>query len=140
MVCGFWVGRIVGLGGPAPFLFYPSLYPLHSSSRALPLQRRAGPAVLPCPSTAVAAQCATFPIPSFLLPIHSPAPAETGGLRRFALAIHCGGCMVDHQKIRARIMDLKEAGVPVTNYGLLLSYAHSPAALERALQPWGLHV
>lgn len=70
----------------------------------------------------------------------SPALAETGGLRRFSLAIHCGGCMVDHQKIRARIMDLKEAGVPVTNYGLLLSYAHSPAALERALQPWGLHV
>ncbi|GAB4823876.1 hypothetical protein N2152v2_010922 [Parachlorella kessleri] len=64
---------------------------------------------------------------------------ESGGLRRFALAIHCGGCMVDHQKIRARISDLKEAGVPVTNYGLLLSYAHSPQALERALAPWGLH-
>jgi hypothetical protein len=73
-------------------------------------------------------------------PIHHVAPsAESGGLRRFALAIHCGGCMVDHQKIRARISDLKEAGVPVTNYGLLLSYAHSPAALERALAPWGLH-
>ena len=32
----------------------------------------------------------------------------------------------------------QEAGVPVTNYGLLLSYAHSPAALERAMKPWGL--
>lgn len=32
----------------------------------------------------------------------------------------------------------QEAGVPVTNYGLLLSYAHSPAAVERALRPWGL--
>lgn len=74
-----------------------------------------------------------------LLPPPTPHPAETGGLRRFALAIHCGGCMVDHQKIRARISDLKEAGVPVTNYGLLLSYAHSPAALQRALAPWGLH-
>lgn len=31
---------------------------------------------------------------------------------------------------------VQEAGVPVTNYGLLLSYAHSPAALERALKPW----
>lgn len=28
--------------------------------------------------------------------------------------------------------------MPVTNYGLLLSYAHSPAALERAMKPWGL--
>ncbi|EFN57384.1 hypothetical protein CHLNCDRAFT_142788 [Chlorella variabilis] len=35
---------------------------------------------------------------------------------------------------------LQEAGVPVTNYGLLLSYAHSPAALERAMKPWGLRM
>jgi hypothetical protein len=39
---------------------------------------------------------------------------------------------------RARILDLEEAGVPVTNYGLLLAYAHSPAAMERALLPWRL--
>ncbi|PSC71854.1 iron hydrogenase assembly [Micractinium conductrix] len=63
---------------------------------------------------------------------------EGGGLASYALAIHCGGCMIDQQKIRARLLDLKEAGVPVTNYGLLLSYAHSPAALERAMKPWGL--
>ena len=46
--------------------------------------------------------------------------------------------MIDQQKIRARIGDLAEAGVPVTNYGLLLAYAHSPAAVHRALAPWGL--
>lgn len=34
----------------------------------------------------------------------------------------------------------QEAGVPVTNYGLLLSYAHSPAAVDRALKPWGLNL
>lgn len=62
----------------------------------------------------------------------------TGGLKRFALAVHCGGCMVDAQKIRARVSDLEDAGVPVTNYGLLLAYAHSPAAMQRALEPWGL--
>ena len=33
---------------------------------------------------------------------------------------------------------LQEAGVPVTNYGLLLAYVHSPAALELAMKPWGL--
>lgn len=33
---------------------------------------------------------------------------------------------------------LQEAGVPVTNYGLLLSYATSPVALERAMKPWGV--
>ncbi|KAL4444885.1 hypothetical protein ABPG77_003935 [Micractinium sp. CCAP 211/92] len=63
---------------------------------------------------------------------------DGGGLGSYALAVHCGGCMIDQQKMRARILDLQEAGVPVTNYGLLLSYAHSPAALERAMKPWGL--
>jgi len=33
---------------------------------------------------------------------------------------------------------MEEAGVPVTNYGLFLSYMHSPAALRRAMEPWGL--
>ena len=46
--------------------------------------------------------------------------------------------MIDAQKMRARIGDLAESGVPITNYGLLLAYAHSPAALQRALHPWGL--
>ena len=62
----------------------------------------------------------------------------TGGLGRFKLAVHCGGCMVDPQKIRARVSDLEEAKVPVTNYGLLLAYAHSPDAMRRALEPWGV--
>jgi GTPase SAR1 family protein len=63
---------------------------------------------------------------------------EIENLDKFALAVHCGGCMVDSQKIRARVSDLTEAGVPVTNYGLLLAYAHSPEAMKRALEPWGV--
>ncbi|KAI8474409.1 MAG: hypothetical protein J3K34DRAFT_518152 [Monoraphidium minutum] len=62
---------------------------------------------------------------------------EEGGLGRFRLALHCGGCMIDAQKMRARLMDMEEAGVPVTNYGLFLSYVHDPAALARCLEPWG---
>lgn len=61
-----------------------------------------------------------------------------GGLQRFKLAIHCGGCMIDAQKMVARISDLMEAKVPVTNYGLLLAYTHSPEAMQRALEPWGV--
>jgi hypothetical protein len=61
-----------------------------------------------------------------------------GGLRRFKLAIHCGACMIDRQKMRARLMDMREAGVPVINYGLFLSYVKSKAALQRAIEPWGL--
>jgi hypothetical protein len=64
---------------------------------------------------------------------------EGGGLGRYKAAIHCGGCMIDPQKMRARLQDLAEAGVPVTNYGLFLSWAHcGGAALRRALAPWGV--
>lgn len=63
---------------------------------------------------------------------------EDGKLSSFKLALHCGGCMIDAQKMRARLMDMQEAGVPVTNYGLFLSYVHDPKALARCLEPWGL--
>jgi hypothetical protein len=59
-------------------------------------------------------------------------------LSKYQLSIHCGGCMIDPQKMRARISDMEEAGIPVTNYGLFLSYVHSPHALARALEPWGV--
>lgn len=59
-----------------------------------------------------------------------------GGLGRFKLAIHCGACMIDTQKMRARMLDMEEAHVPVINYGMLLAYAQSRHALERAVEPW----
>jgi len=34
----------------------------------------------------------------------------------------------------------EDAGVPVTNYGLFLSYVQSPQALERVLEPWGVQL
>ncbi|GBG78899.1 hypothetical protein CBR_g28613 [Chara braunii] len=62
------------------------------------------------------------------------------GLRQYQLAIHCGGCMVDRQKILARITDLEEAGVPVTNFGLVLSYAAAPEAFARVLEPYDVEI
>lgn len=52
-------------------------------------------------------------------------------LSKYKLAIHCGGCMADRQKYSRRIIKLKEAGVPVTNYGLFLSWIHNPLAVKR---------
>ena len=72
-----------------------------------------------------------------LLRPHREYPDEKD-LSKYQLALHCGGCMIDPQKMRARISDMEEAGIPVTNYGLFLSYVHSPHALARALEPWGL--
>lgn len=41
-------------------------------------------------------------------------------------------------QMQQRLADLGEAEVPVTNYGIFFSWAASPTALRRALEPWGL--
>nr|ANM86740.1 HydF [Stygiella incarcerata]ANM86879.1 HydF [Stygiella incarcerata] len=61
-------------------------------------------------------------------------------LDEYQLVIHCGGCMIDSQKMMARMQDCLEAGIPITNYGLLLSYFQSPQALAKVLRPWGLSI
>ena len=62
-----------------------------------------------------------------------PDPEE---LRQYALVIHCGGCMIRPQKLSARVRRLVEAGIPVTNYGLALSWYEGRATLGRVLAPW----
>ena len=62
-----------------------------------------------------------------------PGPAE---LKKYRLAIHCGGCMISSQKLAARVLRLTEAGVPVANYGVVLSWLDGSDTLERVLRPW----
>ena len=57
---------------------------------------------------------------------------------RFDLVVHCGACMLNHQQTEQRVGDLMAAGVPATNYGLLLSRIQSPRTLTRVLKPWGI--
>lgn len=57
-------------------------------------------------------------------------------LRRYKLAIHCGGCMIRPQKLAARVERLLSARIPVTNYGLALSWYEGKATLGRVLEPW----
>ena len=61
-------------------------------------------------------------------------PAEE--LEGYSVVIHCGGCMISPQKLTARTGRLAEAGVPVTNYGMVLSWLRSPKTLRRVLKPW----
>ncbi|EAX96252.1 small GTP-binding protein, putative [Trichomonas vaginalis G3] len=61
---------------------------------------------------------------------------EDKNLKEYALALHCGGCMISKQQMNARIQDLAESGVPISNYGLALSWLTSPKAFERVLKPW----
>ena len=57
-------------------------------------------------------------------------------ISEFKMVIHCGACMIDRQKYLRRILKAKEAGVPFTNYGILLSYLQGEEILERAVYPF----
>mmetsp|Transcript_21260 Transcript_21260/g.36557 ORF Transcript_21260/g.36557 Transcript_21260/m.36557 type:complete len:216 (-) Transcript_21260:79-726(-) len=57
-------------------------------------------------------------------------------LQQYSLIVHCGACMIDPQKVVARIEDCVESNVPIVNYGLLLSYFQSKQALTKVLEPW----
>ncbi|MCE5322573.1 [FeFe] hydrogenase H-cluster maturation GTPase HydF [bacterium] len=54
----------------------------------------------------------------------------------YDLIVHCGGCMLNPREMRYRQRVASEAGVPMTNYGVLLAKVHG--ILERAIQPFPL--
>ena len=57
-------------------------------------------------------------------------------LSPYKLIVHCGGCMIDRQKYQRRIRLAKVAGVPITNYGILLSYLQGKEVLDRSVEPF----
>jgi [FeFe] hydrogenase H-cluster maturation GTPase HydF len=60
-------------------------------------------------------------------------------LKKYKLVIHCGGCMISNQRMEARLRDLKATGVPITNYGIFLSYIHGEKILNRVIAPWAIN-
>ena len=52
----------------------------------------------------------------------------------YALVMHCGGCMLNEREMKSRIARAREAGVPITNYGIAIAQAHG--ILRRALSPF----
>ncbi|MGI6459984.1 MAG: [FeFe] hydrogenase H-cluster maturation GTPase HydF [Candidatus Hydrogenedentales bacterium] len=52
----------------------------------------------------------------------------------YQLVIHCGACTANRRAVLNRILKCREAGVPITNYGLTISY--SLGIFERALEPF----
>jgi [FeFe] hydrogenase H-cluster maturation GTPase HydF len=58
-------------------------------------------------------------------------PDDIGSYR---LVIHCGSCMLNRREVISRILRCREAGVPITNYGVAITY--SLGALDRALSPF----
>jgi hypothetical protein len=57
-------------------------------------------------------------------------------IKRYKLVIHCGGCMISNQQMAARLRNLYEAGIPITNYGVFLSYVQGEKTLDRVIAPW----
>ncbi|MBQ4469520.1 MAG: [Synergistaceae bacterium] len=59
---------------------------------------------------------------------------EVDELRKFALIIHCGGCMLNEQEMHSRLERAELAGVPIVNYGLAIAHIHG--ILTRSLEPF----
>ena len=55
-------------------------------------------------------------------------------LSPYRLIIHCGGCMLNETEMKGRLRIAKEAGVPMTNYGVAI--AEFNGTLARALEPF----
>jgi len=55
-------------------------------------------------------------------------------LSPYRLIIHCGACMWNRREMLSRILHCRQAGVLITNYGLVIAY--SLGIMERALAPF----
>lgn len=55
---------------------------------------------------------------------------------RYSLIVHCGGCMLNAQEMKNRIKSAKEFPVPMTNYGVAISYMNG--ILSRTIKPFGI--
>lgn len=43
-------------------------------------------------------------------------------LSQYKMVVHCGGCTLHQKEMKGRIASAKAAGIPIVNYGLLISY------------------
>ena len=56
----------------------------------------------------------------------------------YNLIIHCGACMTNRREVLSRILKASEKGVPITNYGITISYCLGilPRAIKIFKQPF----
>lgn len=55
-------------------------------------------------------------------------------LSPYRLAIHCGSCTFNRRNLISRLVQCREAGLPISNYGVTIAY--SLGILDRALAPF----
>lgn len=56
------------------------------------------------------------------LVIHNYAGHDFPDLKDYKLVIHCGACMTNRREVLSRILIANQNGVPITNYGVAISY------------------
>lgn len=71
--------------------------------------------------------------------VHPAFEFTSGGdfpqaLSPYSLIVHCGGCMLNEREVRRRAAEAERAGVPFTNYGILI--ARTQGILRRSLSPF----
>ncbi|MBQ7738939.1 MAG: hypothetical protein IJT59_04740 [Desulfovibrionaceae bacterium] len=57
-------------------------------------------------------------------------------LSQYDLVVFCGGCMLNSREMQSRVQTALDAGVPITNYGLLI--AKMRGILERSTEIFNL--
>ena len=55
-------------------------------------------------------------------------------LSQYKLIVHCGGCMLNEREMKYRLKCAKDAGIPITNYGIAM--AHMQGILGRSIAPF----
>lgn len=55
-------------------------------------------------------------------------------LSEYKLVVHCGACMLGEKEVKSRFASCRNAGIPVTNYGILIAYLNG--ILKRTLEPF----
>ena len=54
-------------------------------------------------------------------------------LKKYKLILHCGGCMINRREMLTRLRKAQDARVPVTNYGVAISFLQG--VISRSLAP-----
>ena len=53
-------------------------------------------------------------------------------LSKYALIVHCGGCMLNETEMKSRLKKANEQNIPIVNYGMAIAYMNG--ILERSME------
>lgn len=67
---------------------------------------------------------------------YSAGSTFTDDIKKYALIVHCGACMMNRTGMLSRIQRANYHRVPIVNYGILIAYVQG--LLPRALEPFPL--